>query len=243
VDDSGAADAWKGGLAGDDRFDVAFWLTLLRADVFGAAQASIVGKLRKRAVGVAAIEQTIGQVDDTAYATAARFYADVREQLRLESLAALAMLMEAGAVEAILLLEALGGTHMVRQVIGPRAGGLMAGADEVCQERLREQIAPLLKGALANPSSVAEGAARAVIQEAIAATRKVNRIGFRREHRSDSEILAALKDGASAISAIVGELDRLTAILLPKVTAADLKGDRERFAATFRRLYLVQPSG
>src|SRR3984957_379297 len=39
--------AWKGGLAGDERFDLAHWLTLLRADVFGTVQASIVGRLRK----------------------------------------------------------------------------------------------------------------------------------------------------------------------------------------------------
>ena len=41
--------AWRGGLAGDERFDLAHWLTLLRADVFGTVQASIVGRLRKRA--------------------------------------------------------------------------------------------------------------------------------------------------------------------------------------------------
>src|SRR5262249_30882044 len=34
-----------GGLAGEERFDTTLWLTLLRADVFGAAQASIVGRL------------------------------------------------------------------------------------------------------------------------------------------------------------------------------------------------------
>ena len=50
---------WQGGLAGDERFDLRCWLTLLRADVFGAAQASIVGQLRKRKAPDAAIEQAM----------------------------------------------------------------------------------------------------------------------------------------------------------------------------------------
>src|SRR5262249_33799989 len=63
--------AWKGGLAGEERFDLAFWLTLLRADAFGAVQASIVARLRKRAAAPAALAQAMEPLDDAAYAAAA----------------------------------------------------------------------------------------------------------------------------------------------------------------------------
>ena len=62
---------------------------LLRADVLGAAQASIVGRLRKRAAGSAAIAQAMAQIGDKAYADAVAAYTAVGEQLRTEMLAAL----------------------------------------------------------------------------------------------------------------------------------------------------------
>jgi len=102
LDDPGEEDepgSWKGGLFGDERFDLAFSLSLLRADVFGAAQASVVARLRKRSAADAAIAQAIAPIDDGAYAAAAAAYAELLEQLRLESRAALAVLMEAGAPE------------------------------------------------------------------------------------------------------------------------------------------------
>src|SRR6185312_8535046 len=85
-------DSWKGGLAGEERFDLAHWLTLLRADVFGVIQASIVGRLRKRAAPQAAIAQAMEGLDTAAYASSASAYAEVRTQLQLESLAALVLL-------------------------------------------------------------------------------------------------------------------------------------------------------
>ena len=110
--------AWKGGLAGEERFDLAHGLTLLRADVFGAVQASIVGRLRKRAAPAVAIAQAMETLGATAYPESATAYADVRTQLHLESLAALVLLMEAGAAEAAILLRWLGGDAAVGAVIG-----------------------------------------------------------------------------------------------------------------------------
>jgi hypothetical protein len=68
---------WRDGLAGAERFDLAFWLTLLRADVFGAMQASIVARLRKRSVASVAIDQAMAQLDDKPYAIATAAYAEV----------------------------------------------------------------------------------------------------------------------------------------------------------------------
>ena len=124
-------DAWQGGLASDERFSLSHWLTLLRADVFGSLQASIVGRLRKRAAAETAIAQAAETLDAAAYVAAANVYADLRAQLHVESLAALALLMEAGAAEAVILLRGLGGDAAVAAIVGPaRRKPVIVGDDD-----------------------------------------------------------------------------------------------------------------
>ncbi len=251
-------DAWKSGLAGEERFDLTHWLTLLRADVFGTAQASIVGRLRKRADPQTAIAQVMETLDAAAYASSASAYADVRTQLHLESLAALVLLMEAGAAEAVILLRWLGGDAAVRAVIGParRRPALVKDDDEEDDDEeddaagdgdddetdaaddVRARIAPRLTAAIADPNAVAEGAGRTLLLEALAARRKVNRAGFRREDRADPTMATALRHGAAAVFEVIRELDRLAGTLSVKAPGADLAGDTARFSAAFRRIYL-----
>jgi hypothetical protein len=226
----------KGGLAGDESFDLSFWRTLLRADVFGAAQASIVARLRKRVQGSDAIAQATAPIDDAAYTSSLAIYSELRNQLHLECLATLAVLMEVGAAESVILLEYLGGRQAVRSVVGALEGD-PASADEDTASALRKLIAPRLKAAFSDPASVPEGTGRRVLLEAVAATRKVSRVGFRREDRADTEMIAALQSGAGAIIGVVRELDRLTAILSQKVPLGDIASDHDRFLAAFRRLY------
>jgi hypothetical protein len=251
--------AWKGGLAGEERFGLAHWLTLLRADVFGTVQASIVGRLRKRAEPAAAITQAMETLGATAYAQSANAYADVRTQLHLESLAALVLLMEAGAAEAAILLRWLGGDAAVAAAIGPprRRPTLVRdddsdndndnddddadaddGEDENIADDLRARLAPRLTAAVADPTTIAEGPGRALLIEALAARRKVNRAGFRREDRADPEMATALRAGAAAVFEVIRELDRLIGPLSAKAAGADFAGDAARFSAAFRRIYL-----
>jgi hypothetical protein len=251
VEDSGDT-AWKGGLAGDERFDLAHWLTLLRADVFGTVQASIVGRLRKRAEAELAIAQAMATIDATAYAGVASAYAELRAQLHVESLAALVLLMEAGAAEAVILLRWLGGDAAVRAVLGPgrRRPAPVAADDgdeddeddaedaEADADDLRAQIAPRLTAAIADATAVPEGAGRTLLLAALAARRKVSRAGFRREDRADPVLAAALRAGAAAVSEVVRELDRLAMTLSAKAPGADLAADTARFAETFHRIYL-----
>ena len=185
-DSDNGTETWKGGLAGDERFDLGFCLTLLRADVFGALQASIVARLRKRAAASEAIAQAMGQLDGAAYAKSAATYTELRAQLQLESLAALSALMEAGAAEALILLNALGGQQAVRSVIGSRARGGSSTdenetsegemiADDTAAEELRKEVAPALQTAIADPSAMPDSPARKLLLDAVAATRKVSR--------------------------------------------------------------------
>jgi hypothetical protein len=241
-EDENEADNWKGGLAGDERFDLAFWLTLLRADVFGAAQASIVARLRKRVQGSDAIAQAMTPIDNAAYASSLAVYSELRKQLYLECLATLAVLIEAGAAESLILFEYLGGRDAARSVIGVTEGlEAPTDDDEDPAGALRKLIAPRLKAAFADPASVPEGPGRKVLLEAIAATRKVSRVGFRREDRSDTEMIAALRSGAGAVVGVVRELDRLIGALSQKAPLGDVAGDHARFLAAFRRIYLFAP--
>ena len=227
---------WRAGLAGEERFDLAFWLTLLRADVFGAAQASIVGRLRKRADAESALAQAMAPLDAAAYTAEA--YAGVREQLHVECLAALALLMEAGAAEAVILLDGLGGAEAVAAVVGAAGAAARVDAEEGEEDALRGALAPVLKAAIAAPAGLQEGAGRALLMEAAAARRKVSRAGFRREDRTDAAMLAALRAGAAAVFGVMRELDRLIATLAQKAPGADIVADQARFRGAFRRFYL-----
>jgi hypothetical protein len=230
---------WQGGLAGDERFDLGYWLTLLRADVFGAAQASIVGQLRKRRARDAAIEQAMAPIDKEAYTACAADYGDLHNQLRLECLAALASLMEAGAVEAVILLGHLGGRRTIMAVLGSSAAGGLAlsGEDDLLTDSARRTIAPALKTALADPNTVPAGAGRELLLEARSASRKVSRLGFRTEDQADAGMFAALQSGAAAVVDVLAELDRLMAALTQKSGVGDVAGDRARFLATFLDIY------
>ena len=189
----------EGGLSGDERFDVAFWLTLLRADVLGAVQASIVARLRKRVDAGEAIAQAMAQLDDAAYTNCTMAYVDVRNQLNLECLAALATLMDTGATEALILLAHLAGAEVATAIAGPYARELMSPGDgEPITDQLRRIIRQSLSTAMSEPTTVSSEAAGSVLVQAAVAARKVSRGGFRREDRAEPEILRRPAGGCGA---------------------------------------------
>jgi hypothetical protein len=233
--DGEAEASWAGGLADNERFDLGLWLTLLRTDVFGAAQASIIARLRKRARAGDAITQVMAGFDDQAYKTAADVYSDVRDQLCLECQAALAILMDAGAAEAVLLLDFLAGTDAVKAIIG----AFSPGEQETIEERLRSKLAQALKGAVSDPNSVGHDPTRSLLQRIRSVGRMVNRAGFRREDRTSTDALAAIRAGAPAAVELIQEVDRLNSVLLKR--CPDVYGDKLRFLKAFQRAYLRAP--
>jgi len=244
--------AWNDGLAGGERFNLSHWLTLLRADVFGTMQASIVGKLRKRADASMAIAQAMETLDGADYAAAVRVYADLRAQLHVESLAALALLMEGGAPESAILLRGLGGDAVLAAIAGAaRRRPVRAGNEEDEDDAegegdghgaaggLLQTIAPRLKTIIADPSTIEDGAGRKLLVEAVASRRKVSRAGFRREDSNNPQMGIALCAGGAAVLDVIEELDRLVGTLSAKAAGADFAGDTARFVATFRSIYLA----
>ena len=242
-EDGNPSTRWKAGLAGDDNpFDLSFWLTLLRADVFGSAQASVVARLRKHAAATAAIAEAIEPIDDNAYASRAAGYLAVAKQLRVECLAALAILMEQGAVEAMFLLRQFGGAEAIADIIGPLdAASAVLECDEV-PAQLGDAIASVLRAAIGVQGGIAPGSTRQLLLTARTAAGNVNRMGFRRQDRADATMLAGLRWGAPAVVDLIRELERLGAVLAPKAATASVSDDREQFLSTFEHIYCGVPN-
>jgi len=236
---------WGGGLAGAERFDLGFLRTLFRADVFGTAQSAIVARLAKRAPAEIAIAQAMHPIADAAYEGCATAYAAVREQLRLECLAALAALLEAGAAEALILLDHFAGRDAAAAILASSAIAATSSdeTEPAVDDAFRRRIAPALRAVAVNPGSLPAGPLRDLIAEARAAARKINRIGFRSEDRSEASMLAAMGRGAAAVIEVIGELDRLTKACSERIRGGDVAADRARFFAAFTQIYLAAPQG
>jgi hypothetical protein len=243
------------GLAGGERFDLRFVRTLLRADVFGAAQAGIVARLRQRAPPAAAVAEAMAPVTSQAYAGCAESYAVVRDQVRLEALAALAALLERGVPETLVLVDHLAGHDAVRRLLD------LAGVDapsprldpdaEMDGDPLqrpdlddgqRQSIASVLMSVVRSRERVCEGAVSDLVAKAHAATARVNRTGFRRQDRANPAVLAALRASAHAVVEVLGELDRLLTALPSAAEPEAMSADRPRFDAAFRSMYRTLPS-
>jgi hypothetical protein len=237
------------GLAGSERFDLSFVRTLMRADVFGAAQANIVARLRRSVPPAAAVADAMAPLTDEAYDGCAASYGAVRDQLRLEVLVALAALMEQGALEALALIGYLAGRDavdslLVRAGVGvsaPLHSGAVTAADPPPQPDLdddrRGSIAQVLRSALRTRDGAADGAVSDLVAEVLAAVPRVNRVGFRREDRTNPATLAALRASVRAVVDVLTELDRLIAVLPRAAGPKATSDDRPRFEAAFRDIY------
>jgi hypothetical protein len=190
-----------------------------------------------------------------AYEGCAESYAAVRDQLRLEALAALAALLEQGVPEALVLVDHLAGHDVVRRLLD------LAGIDAPSRrldpdvetdgdaseqsdldDGRRQSIASILRSVMRSKERVCDGAVLDLVAKAHAATARVNRMGFRRQDRANPAVLAALRASAHAVVEILGELDRLVAAL-PSATAPEaMSADRPRFDAAFRDMYRTSPS-
>jgi len=239
------------GLNAGERFDLEFISTLLRADVFGPVQSTIVQRIRKQVPPPIAIQEAMALTQDTAYEACAATYASIRDQLRLESLAAMAVLLEASVPEALLLLGHLGGPGAVSKLLGPDFKALQKtefGDDEDMEQQtagengIQSYLATILRAGTDAAKDAPESETSILIAKANTAARRVNRIGFRRQDRGDPAVVAGLAAGAASVIGILTELDRLLAALPGSTLCAAMIADRPRFEATLRRIYL-SPSG
>lgn len=242
------------GLVDAERFDLRFARTLLRADVFGPVQSNLVAALRRRLAPAVAIGQALSQAGEAAYEACATGYGEVGEQLRLECLAALLPLLQAGAPEALHLVSHLGGREAVLDLLGgdSRAPASPVEADDDAEDSGSETepargigacLAALERTAAVGSDDAPSGPIQSLLAQSNAALRKVGRVGFRREDRGDASVVAALAAGAAAVVDVLRELDRLLAVL-PQAGPRDaLIADRRRFEAAFRCIYASGGAG
>ena len=235
------------GLVDAERFDLRFVRTLLRADVFGPVQSNLVAALRRQLAPAGAIGLALSQASDAAYQACATSYGEVGEQLRLECLAALLPLLQAGAPEALHMVFYLGGRNALSELVGdgPAAPALRSEADDdedgggetAAGRGIGAYVAALERAAAAGPGAAPAGPVQTLLAQSNAALRKVGRVGFRREDRGDAATVAALAAGAASVVDILRELDRLLLLLREAGHRDALIADRHRFEAAFRRIY------
>jgi hypothetical protein len=224
----------KGSLAlfADRRFDLRFWRTLLRADVFGAAQASLVAHLQKRATVTTALDAALAPVSDDAYTADIAAYVAVLEQLKSEALAAAHVLASAGRSEALLLLAAAGHQSAIATIVGSLRDGSDDDEPATITERMGFVLRRYAQAPVTAPHDLA--IALAAAKQSFAA---VNRYGFRARDREVPEVLEALVAAADPISRLITELTRIINALQAKNASHSVVHDRVRFSAAFARLY------
>jgi hypothetical protein len=180
----------------------------------------------------------------------------VREQLRLQSLAALVMLMDAGAAEALILLRHFGGGDAIDAVAAASRGNVTSvpapapqrsidldddgELEPMIADALVAQFSSALSAAALRPDALLPEATRDLIAQARAAERKVNRLGFRREDRSAPRMLLSLRSAIAAVIDLLAELDRLQAALSTCPRRDQAVADRALFAAAFARIYCAR---
>lgn len=221
---------WVPGLAGDRPFDLRFCRTLLRADVFGKAQASIVARRQKKHPG--SVSQVMGAIGRDAYRAGAAIYEEIGDQLRLEALAALQILACAGAAEAMLLVYALGGPEAVQAV---RACARPLTAGSMAEELSADAMGMAAAQAALDPTRLETRAGRSLFEEARASLRKVRRAGF--DAAASPEVISSLKAAASLLPDLIEEIQRLRRALDRSPWVAEALTDRAAFERVFADMY------
>lgn len=208
------------------------WRTILRLDVYGAAQERMTNALRAGADPARALAECVEGIEADALEASAAAHREIAAHARLSALALLARLIEAGKPEALALLSIF--------VDGPTYAALAA--------RVRKGLRPQLSvvGADASGSLAAIVALEdapeleEVLKEARRATRSVNRAGFRRGDLDDAALADGVRVGLDAFAALVREAESIAARMpdgaLRDATAAETDAFRAVFEDLFRAL-------
>ncbi len=252
----------SGALMAGRPFDLALTRTLVRAEVFGDAQARIVQLLRKRGGPDDCVDVVMSTIDVSAYKELASGWREIREDLTKRTLAALAILGRAGKASGLLIVEHIGGQEAMRHVMsaievahpasnvvslsGVRGGASEArvGAtqfDEEADRRLLEvggSLARLFKET--DPPDDPELAE--LIGKARKALKEVNMEGFRKQDIDDPAMLEAFEASTTAIVRLCRELDRLIGRADALADQELVVADKAAFAEVFAMLY-SRPDG
>jgi len=248
IEDGDNEDVSGGALMNGEPYDLRLAQTLLRVDVFGAVQARIIARLKRRQTGNLAMTDAFEPVAGNAYRDAATAYRNIYDQVRLEALATLHILGAAGEPLAILLIEYLGGDALKKTLLAiepprqQRVVPLMAFRDQAgtleekeALSRISRQLAYVFNDRDARRQSGNELVA--LVEQAREARRKVNRQGFRRQDQTNPENRSALCAGVQDLIRLDAELQRLLTRLTDDVLLSTATSDRRRFCVVLKRIY------
>jgi hypothetical protein len=234
-------------------FDSSLLRTLLRADVFGEAQARIVARLRKRQAPAQAMLEIVDGLDAQAFQRTVQAYRDVHQQIDTEAHAALRILAVKGRPSALLLIDHLGGGDAKQAALKSAApaskltqldsGGQWAvlgggtGTDTEL-ERLGSGIARLMATDTALPEPLVP-----LFAKAHSCRRKVAREGFRPQDEDSNVIIDRMDESVPPLIALHRDLERLSQNLTAWSRTSDPQSDLTMFAETFRLIYAAPARG
>ena len=238
---AGSGQQLKGALMEGEPFDLRFLRTLLRADVFGDAQARITGRLRLRSAPGEAIGAALQDVNKDAYCNTASGYSDIRTLIRREMLAVLHILGGKGDAMAALLLEPLTGRRTPIFAAMDRLGPGTDGTGQK-EEQGEDDVQALSAAGAALERLFQDCGPRGprmqdLIQQARKARLQIHRKGFRTEDEADAAMLEAMRHSVPALIRLANELERLRLKLQTPELENAAAEDLQIFSHMFQRAY------
>jgi hypothetical protein len=223
-------------LMGKDRFDLdGLTKTLLRADVFGAAQNRITQLLRESETGLISVDNIQMSLAGADYREMRRCYSEIREGLYKIILASIKFLIE---LEASLFKEADAEPALVTllaKVAGPNVLQGLVGLGAGHGSRTEALIVGLKRAYAAKIDKAdIEAFVRSIRQAA------TERQGFEVADRKNTDVLRAHVAAAPALIGLAEELDRLIKYLekFERDHPSAASEDFGKFAAAFRAIYV-----
>lgn len=206
------------------------WLTLLRLDVFGAAQERMTNALRSGAEPERALADCLASIGDDALEESVQVHRGLADEARTAALAMLAALLAAGRPDALLLLRRflseaafMEAAQKTRAAMRSQFG--VVGADG--PPAANPAIAQLLDDPqLADLAKATKRAARAV-----------NRAGFRPGDLDDPEIAAGARAGLDAFLRLLDACEDLERRMPEDALQGETPDERAVFEAVFRDLF------
>jgi hypothetical protein len=232
-DDGSPGHSDRGALMPEAPFHPSLLRTILRTDVFDAAQGRIIARLKKSRPATEAVKAGLDPIGNDAYRDAIEVYRTIRDQLIREGWAALDRLARAGETAALHMIAVIGGATgraALNELIAHT--GVSEADGEQGLKRMAEHLRSVFNG-----EAPAERAMLELSDTVRAAAASVHRTGFRKEDERRAEFAEALVNGTPGLTRLIAGLDVILKHLDGSAIADKIAADRDLFAAAFNLLY------
>lgn len=232
-DDGASGNAVEHGLA-PGRLDLAFWLTLLRADVFSAVQNRLI-QAKRDGIDPALLLAADGEEAVDAYRTQCQIYRDLHLHAVTSMLACLDVLARHDAAECAVLVPAVADEAAMTELRALLSAQCARTADGEAPEPA--EVAALVLAQLDPGAAASAPAVAALLARAAAARKGLRRKGF--EPERERELIASYVAAVEPLVELATQLGKLVAVLGRQSVAERYRADRERFERVFRSLYAM----